>query len=534
MSAASYDVIVIGAGHNGLVAAERLARAGHSTLVLERRATIGGGASNSLSHSMPPLHPAIADALDLRKLEWVRPDITMTAVDAGGKAIPFYRDHRATRDALAVIAPKDAARYEKFAADVTAAASVVAAVLERRPPSIDAPSLTDLVGLGGAARRFRGLDRRTAYGLLRWGPMPIFDFVDEWFGDDLLKAAIAARGLLGAMLGPRSAGSTLTYLYQLALDPHPVGSGLTVVGGIGAFSDALAGAATAAGATVRVSSGVKRIDVDGHRVAGVTLESGEAIACRAVVSGLGPKRTLLDLVEPGIIPPDTITRTRNIRANGVTAKINLSLDALPVFPALAPHPSALRGRVHVGPNVDYLERAFDAAKYGEISAEPWLEIAVPTAHDSSLAPAGKHVMSIYAQYAPRKLRNGTWEDSRFTLLKGVLRAVDGVSPGIERMVVNAEVITPEDLDVTFGMDGGHMHHGEHALDQMLVARPMLGMSDYRSPVEGLFLASAGTHPGGGVTGLPGLLAAREAAHALKTRRPSDKTRPRPQSTAPPA
>ena len=201
----------------------------------------------------------------------------------------------------------------------------------------------------------------------------------------------------------------------------------------------------------------------------------------------------------------------------MTAKINLSLDTLPVFPALTAHPAALRGRVHVGPDVDYLERAFDAAKYGEISADPWLEIAVPSTHDGSLAPAGKHVMSIYAQYAPRTLRSRTWSDARADLLTSVMRTLETVAPGIERITVNAEVITPEDLELTYGMDGGHMHHGEHALDQMLVARPLLGMSGYDSPVRGLFLGSAGSHPGGGITGLPGLLAAQHLASQLKRR-----------------
>ena len=517
MTASSFDVVVIGAGHNGLAAAHRLASAGLSTLVLERRATVGGAASNSLSHSMPPVHPVLARALSLNGLEWMTPDIPLTAVNAAGKAIPFYRDHAKTIEALSVISAGDAAKYGAFVQQLGDAVRVVAALLEKRAPDMDAPSFADVLSLGGAARRFKALDRRTAYGLLRWGPMPIADFAGEWFTDDLLKAAIAARGLIGTMLGPRSAGSTLTYLYQLAFDPHPVGSGLTVAGGISAFSDALAKAATGAGAAIRVSTGVRQILVTGDAVSGVSLESGETIECRAVLSAAGPKQTLLDLIEPGVIPPDTVTRTRNIRARGVTAKINLSLDTLPVFPALTAHPAALRGRVHVGPDVDYLERAFDAAKYGEISADPWLEIAVPSTHDGSLAPAGKHVMSIYAQYAPRTLRSRTWSDARADLLASVMRTLETVTPGIERITVNAEVITPEDLELTYGMDGGHMHHGEHALDQMLVARPLLGMSGYDSPVRGLYLGSAGSHPGGGITGLPGLLGAQHLASQLKRR-----------------
>jgi phytoene dehydrogenase-like protein len=512
----NYDIVVIGAGHNGLVAAAQLARAGYATLVVERRTTVGGAASNPVAHAMPPVHPAIARALNLSAVEWMKPEIALTAVDATGKALPFYADHKKTVDALSVTSPKDAARYGTFVSQLNAAAGVVGALLEKRPADIDAPSFADLLALGGAARKFRALDRRVAYGLLRWGPMPIADFADEWFDDPLLKAAIAARGVFGAMLGPRSAGSTLTYLYQLAFDPHPLGGGLTVNGGIGAFSDALAKAANAAGATIRVASAVRRIDLsDDDAVTGVTLASGESIACRAVLSAAGPKQTLLDLIEPGIIPPDAVVRARNIRARGVTAKINLSLDTLPVFPALAAHPAALRGRVHVGPTVDYLERAFDAAKYGEMSAEPWLELAVPSTHDGTLAPAGRHVMSIYAQYAPRHLRGRTWEAERPKLLSNVMRVLETVAPGIGRIVVNSEVITPEDLEVTYGMDGGHVHHGEHTLDQMLLARPLLGLTAYGSPVKGLFLGSAGSHPGGGITGLPGLLAAAEVARSIK-------------------
>ena len=512
------DVVVIGAGHNGLIAAERLARAGLSTVVLERRPTVGGAASNALAHSMPPLHPLVARTINLNGLEWVRPDIPLTALNAAGQAIPFYSDHKKTIEALSVISAHDAERYRLFVDQVLEAGRVVASLLEKRAPDIDAPSLSDLMSLGSTARKFNALDRRTAYGLLRWGPMPIADFAGEWFADDLLKAAIAGRGLLGTMFGPRSAGSTLTYLYQLALDPHPVGSGLTVTGGIGAFSDALAKAAAAAGVSIRTSSGVRQILINEDAVAGVSLESGETIECRAVLSSVGPKQTLLDLVEPGVIPPDTITHAKNIRARGVTAKINLSLDTLPVFPALAAHPAALRGRVHVGPDLDYLERAFDAAKYGRSSSDPWLEIAVPSTHDGSLAPAGKHVMSIYAQYAPRTLRGSTWIDEKPALLRNVMRVLEQVSPGVERIVVNAEVITPEDLESAYGMDGGHIHHGEHALDQMIVARPLLGMSDYGSPVRGLYLGSAGSHPGGGITGLPGLLAAECVAAGVKKRR----------------
>lgn len=514
------DVVVIGAGHNGLIAAERLARAGLSTIVLERRATVGGAASNALAHSMPPLHPLVRRALNLNGIEWMKPDIPLTAINAAGRAIPFYSDHRKTIEALSVTSTQDAERYRRFVDEVPAAVRAVAALFERAPANIDSPSIADMLALGTVARKFKGLDRRLAYGLLRWGPMPIADFVDEWFSDDLLKASIAARGLFGAMMGPRSAGSTLTYLYRLAFDPHPAGSGLTAAGGISAFSDALAKAATSAGASIRLSAGVRQILLDDEgAVAAVRLDSAETIACRAVLSATGPKQTLLELIEPGVVPPDAVTRTRNIRARGVTAKINLSLDALPVFPALAAHPSALRGRVHVGPDIDYLERAFDAAKYGASSAEPWLEIAVPSTHDGSLAPAGKHVMSVYAQYAPRTLRGRTWSEERPALLENVMRVLESVAPGIGRIVAGADVVTPEDLETAYGMDGGHIHHGEHALDQMLVARPLLGMSDYGSPVRGLYLGSAGSHPGGGITGLPGLLAAERVAADVRTRQP---------------
>lgn len=513
----SYDVIVIGAGHNGLVASAVLARAGYSTLVLERRATVGGAAVSALAHSMPPVHPAVTRAIGLDGLPWIRPEIPLTAIDAAERAVPFYADHGRTSEALAASAPKDAARYPTFVAQVPAAAAVVAAVLARRAPDMDAPTFQDLMMLGGAARKFRALDRRVAFGLLRWGPMPIADFVEEWFDDPLLRAAIAARGIFGGMLGPRSAGSTLTYLYQLAFDPHPLGSGLTLAGGMSAFTDALARTAQAAGAIIRVSSDVRRIEVDGNdAVSGVTLESGETIPCRAVLSAAGPKRTLLDLVEPGVIAPDTITRTRNIRARGVTAKVNLSLDSAPVFPALASLPAALQGRLHVGPTVDYLERAFDAAKYGEMSAEPWLEIAVPSAHAGTDA-SGRHALSIYAQYMPRHLRGASWSDEKAELLTRVMNVLDTVAPGTRGRVVASEVITPDDLEVEYGMDGGHIHHGEHTLDQMLIARPLLGLSGHAGPLEGLFLGSAGSHPGGGITGMPGLLAAEDLRRSVKRR-----------------
>jgi phytoene dehydrogenase-like protein len=372
--------------------------------------------------------------------------------------------------------------------------------------------LWDLMKVG---RRFRGLGRTDGFRLLRWLPMAVADLVAEFFTTDIVQAAIAARGIVGTAQGPWSAGTGAVLLMNAAADPVPGGSTVMVKGGPGALTAAMAEAAARAGATIRTGAGVSKVIARDGRVAGVVLEDGSEIEARAVVSAVDPRRTFLGLVDPVDLDPSFLTRIRNYRCRGTAAKINLALDGLPVFPSVA-NPADLRGRLQIGSGIDYLERAFDASKYGEISAEPYLDITFPTLHDPSLAPSGAHVMSIYMQYAPYQLSRGrSWTQERSTLSETVLRTLERYAPGVSSLVRAQQILTPEDLERTYSLTGGHIFHGEPALDQLFTMRPVLGWAQYRTPIRHLYLCGAGTHPGGGVTGGPGQNAAREILRDLR-------------------
>jgi phytoene dehydrogenase-like protein len=305
-----------------------------------------------------------------------------------------------------------------------------------------------------------------------------------------------------------------------AADPVPGGSTVMVRNGLGALTAAMAEAATRAGATIRTDAAVARVIVRDGSVAGVVLEDGSEIGARAVVSGVDPRRTSLSLVDPVDLDPSFLTRIRNYRCRGTAAKVNLALAELPVFPSVT-NPADLRGRLQIGPGIDYLERAFDAYKYGEISTEPYLDITFPTLHDPALAPPGAHVMSVYMQYAPYRLRGGrSWTDQRTALSEAVVRTLERSAPGIRGLIRAQQVLTPEDLERTYSLTGGHILHGEPALDQLFTMRPVLGWAQYRTPIRNLYMCGAGTHPGGGLTGGSGQNAAREIARDL--RRPQKK------------
>ena len=331
-----------------------------------------------------------------------------------------------------------------------------------------------------------------------------------------MQAAVAARGIFGVAQGPWSAGTGATLLLNAAVDPAPGGSSVTVKGGPGALTRAMADAATQAGAEIRTGASVAQVLVRDGRAAGVVLDDGREISARAVISSGDPKHTLLGLVDPVELDPSFLVRMRNYRCPGTTAKVNLALSALPAFRGVG-SAADLKGRVQIGPGIDYLERAFDASKYGEISPAPYLDIMLPTLHDPSLAPTGAHVMSVYVQYAPYTLAGGrSWPDAAAELGRIVLahaaRSTRRTSNGSS---LHQQVITPRDLESTYGLTGGHILHGEPSLDQLFTMRPVLGCAQYRTPIAALYLCGAGTHPGGGITGGSGQNAAREILKDLK-------------------
>ena len=522
------SIVIIGGGHNALVAAFYLARAGHKPLVLERRDTVGGGAITedlhpgfrcpTLTHHVGPLWTEVVRDMDLARhgVEFLVPRAQVFAPGLDGRALVLYDDDPRSAHAIQSVSAKDAAAYPLFRASMTRVSDVLASLLAASPPRIDDPTAGDLWHILRTGRKFRALGRKDGYRLLRWAPMPVADLVHEWFESDLLCATLAARGVSGTMFGPWSAGSALVLMLQEAhqrLGDHAT----RVRGGPGALTQGMARAAAGAGATIRTGAAVERLLVENGRVTGVALEGGERISARAVISAIDPKTTFLRLVDPIDLTPDFMTKVGNYRAAGTMAKVNLALSALPKFSALGTNDvDVLSGRIHIGPEIDYLERAFDHAKYGEFSTEPWLDITIPSILDPQLAPAGAHVMSIYAHYAPARLRGGTWDAAQETLGNAVLQTLSRYAPGIEQLVVAGQVITPAELEAKYGFFGGHVYHGELALDQLLTMRPLLGYGQYRSPIAGLYLCSAGTHPGGFMTGGSGRTAVREILKELRS------------------
>ncbi|MCR4375091.1 MAG: NAD(P)/FAD-dependent oxidoreductase [Acidobacteria bacterium] len=524
------DVIIIGGGINGLVAATVLARQKLAVLVVDQRDVVGGGAlttttargfkSPALSHSLGPISADVVRALRLHraKLEFLTPDPVLTTLGASGDTITFHRDHVLTAASINRVSSHDAATWQAFVQTMQRIGAVMAALNRRAPPSVDAPTTADLWRLLGLGRRARKLGRRELARLARYVPIAVADLVSEWFDHDLMQGALAARGVFGHRLGPWSAGTGAVLLHRMAEDPMPVGGGVTMRGGPGALAEALAGMAEAAGARIRTSARVARVLTQGGAATGVVLNTGEEIGAHAVVAAVDPRHLCLNLIDPADLPPTFLQRMRQVRGRGVTAKVNLSLSAAPVFTALHGDDVPLRGRMLIAPSVDYIEHAFDAAKYGDFSPRPWLEVALPTMNDSTLAPEGQHVLSIYVHYAPRTLREGDWAAQREPLYRAVIGALAGHAPDLESLVIEREVITPEDLETQWGFAGGHIFHGEETLDQWWVSRPLMGTAQYQTPIGRLYLASAGTHPGGGLTGQSGLNAARTIARALKRRR----------------
>jgi phytoene dehydrogenase-like protein len=522
-------VVIIGAGHNGLTTAFYLAKAGLKTLVLERRPIVGGAAVTeefapgyrgpTLSHAVGPLRPSVVRDLQLsaRGVEFVYPDPRLVTLSPDGRALAFSRDSSRTVDALRPFSQSDAAKYPEFSSVLERLGAFLAELLQVTPPSLDGPAPGELWDLLKTGRRFRALGREDGFRLLRWMPMAAADLVSEWFSTDLLQAAVAARGIFGVAQGPGSAGTGAVLLLNAAVDPVPGGSSPFVRGGPGALTRAMADAAIQAGAEIRTNASVARVGIRDGRATGVVLDDGTEIAARAVVSNADPKRTLLGFVDPIELDPGFLTRVRNYRCPGVVAKVNLALSALPSFRGVA-NPSDLKGRVQIGPSLDYLERAFDASKYGEISPAPFLEITFPSLNDPSLAPSGAHVMSVYVQYAPYRLAPGrSWQEASEELAGNVLRTIAEYAPDVVPLVVARQIISPLDLQETYGLTGGHTLHGEPSLDQLFTMRPILGWAQYRTPIADLYMCGAGTHPGGGLTGASGQNASREIVKDLARR-----------------
>ncbi len=521
------DIVIIGGGHNGLVTAFYLAKAGFKPLVLERRVQVGGAAiteefhpgfrCSTLAHTAGPIRPDIVRDMQMEKhgLRFITPETCVTALTPEGRALSLYQDENKSAQAIAAFSQKDAAKYPEFRNSLDKISKVIAEALATTPPDIDHPSSGDLWSMLKTGRALRNLGKRDMYRVLRWGPMAVADLVAEYFETELLRAVIAARGIFGTFLGPWSAGSSLQLLIRAAGDPHPAGSAIFAAGGMGALTHAMASAAQAAGVEIRTAAEVIEIRVKDGAATGVLLTTGEEINAAAIISNADPKRTLLKLTDPMHLSPDFVQKLQHYRGNGTVAKVNLALSALPNFTALNNRDgTALQGRIHIGPEIDYIERAFDESKYGNFSRQPYLEATIPSLTDPMLAPEGQHVMSIYMQYAPYKLKHD-WESQRKALGQTVVQTLAQYAPNLPELILTHQIITPQDLEDVYGLTGGQIFHGDLALDQFFTMRPLLDWARYRTPIQNLFLCGSGTHPGAGLTGGSGANAAREILKQLK-------------------
>jgi phytoene dehydrogenase-like protein len=404
----------------------------------------------------------------------------------------------------------DADRWAAFTAQLTHWASFLETVYTSAPPRLVPSQAVEWLALFNLGRRVRGLGKHDMIELLRTMPMSVADWLDDWFETDALKGALGASGVAGMMQGPRSPGTAFVMLHRHVGCRGVVRPAWSAQGGIGKLAGALAEAARQRGAEIRTGARVEHILIKDGRATGVVLANGEEIAARRIVSNADPRHTLFDLVGPLHFDPDFVQAVRNIKFRGAQAKVNLALAGLPEFAGLPDGHDHLRGTILISPSLNYLERAYDDAKYGALSRRPHLEIRIPTLADPTLAPPGGHVMSIFVQYAPYHLRDGTWDSVRREALGDtVVETLAGYAPNIRSVILHRQVLTPLDLEQTFELTEGHLDHGELTLDQILFMRPAPGWAQYRTPIHNLYLCGAGTHPGGRTAGLSGYNAARE-------------------------
>lgn len=519
----AYDAIVVGAGHNGLVTAAILAKAGKKVLVLERRPVVGGCAvteeihpgfhSSTLAYSPGLFQHSVVRELDLRKYgyETIEYDPAMYAPGRDSRGFFIWKNNEKTVAAFA--SEKDKRNYGRFWSDMEHLLTFLRLLFFSTlldPATAGAGDVMELL-----SKRHK-IPKEDVQALNRVVPMPIGDLLDEYFEDRHLKGVLASEGILGNFHGPRSAGSAYVMLYLHMGRGDGEGKGQPwpfVKGGMGTLTGAIAQSARASGAEIRTSSEVAEIVVKNGKADGVVLAGGEELTAKIVISNADAKRTFLKLVDPIHLEPAFVMKVRNIKSRGVSAKVNLALDRYPKWSGLA---DEMPAGVCIAPDMDYLERAFEDAKSGRYSRAPFLDIGIPSVVDPSVAPAGKHLMSIYAMYAPYHLKEGDWNEKRDEFGDVVLKTLEEYAPGISSSVLHRQVITPLDLETEYGLTEGNIHQAEISLDQIFYMRPVSGYSRYRTPVTGLYLCGATAHPGGGVTGLPGSLAAGEILSDFKS------------------
>jgi len=517
-----HDVVIVGGGHNGLVCAAYLARAGKRVLVLERRERVGGAAMSEevfpgfrfsvFSYVVSLLRPEIIRELDLPRhgLHILPLESTLTPLP-GGDYLAQWNDHDQNRRELARHSRRDAEAYDEFGLELHQMARLVKPILGVAPPAPASLAPRELLDLARLARRFGKIEKKKFNTLWKLLTMSSAEYLDTWFETQALKATKSASGIIGTMLGPRSPGTAYVLLhhYMGELDGVFRAWGFAK-GGNGSVSAAIASAARAFGAQIRTNAPVERVRVENGRAKGVVLEGGEEILADTVVSGADPRRTFLQLVGEKHLPVDFAEAIERFKFRGASAKVNLALGEAPEFtcmPGRGPH---LRGAVSISPSVAYLEQAYDDAKYGEISRRPYMDIVIPSMLDPAMAPPGKHVMSIFVQYAPYHVNGGWTDEKREALGDAVIDTLAEYAPNIKSAILHRQVVTPADIERIVGLSEGNIFQGELSLQQMFFLRPAPAWSRYRTPIGGLWQCGSGTHPGGGVMGASG----RNAAFAL--------------------
>ncbi len=524
-----YDAIVIGGGHNGLVAAAYLAKSGQRTLVLEQAEQVGGAAGSEQAfpgftmdtgaHDAGGFRAEIISELDLARygLTFLHPPTHLMALLPQGDHLALWRDQAKAQEAIRRFSHKDAERYPDFLAAVGRIRGVLELMSSLTPPTLDSSiRFGEVYPWLRLALRARRLGKREVMDLVRAIPMTVQEYLQEWFESDALQGCLASAGVVGSMQGPLASGTAYMMFYA-GIPDGPFRSGRLPKGGMGRLSDALQRAASRYGAEVRTQARVKRVHVEDGRAVGVSLEDGQELRAGVVLSSADPRTTLMALVGAPELEVRVVRRVRNIRFRGSTAKINLAISRLPRFNG-DPQPEALQGHILICPSIEYAERAYDDAKYGRYSGAPILDITIPTLLDPSRAPEGQHILSINMQYAPFALRDSAWMEQRERLGDTVVSALAEYAADLPDLILHRQVITPLDMESRYGLPEGSIFHGQMGLDQLLFMRPIPGFGSYRSPIEGLFFCGSGAHPGGGVTGAPGRNAAGEALKALRRMR----------------
>jgi phytoene dehydrogenase-like protein len=523
-----YDAIIIGGGHNGLTTAAYLARAGKKVLVLERRHVLGGAAVTEevfpgfkfsvCSYVVSLLRPEIIRDLDLPRhgLEILPLDGTFTPMPSGDY-LWRVNDHGKTHREIARHSKLDAEAYDEFGKAMQAMCRFVKPILSMVPPDPATLNPKELMKLLFIGRRFQGMTSEDKYNQVQLMTMSAIDFLDQWFETDVLKATMSASGIIGTFLGVRSPGTAYVLLhhYMGEIDGAFRSWGFAR-GGTGAISNAIADAAREAGAEIRVQAPIAKIIVRHSKAKGVVLADGEEIYADIISSSVDPRLTFTKLIEEGVLPSAFLEEVNRYKFRGSSGKVNLALDALPSFKCLPGPGVHLRGAISISPSVEYMERAYDDAKYGNFSRRPYIDMVIPTLTDPSIAPPGKHIMSCFVQYAPYKLRPGlNWDDQKEAFGDNVINTISEYAPNIKDIILHRQVVTPLDLERDFGLSEGNIFQGELSLEQLFFLRPLPGWAQFRTPIKNLYMCGSATHPGGGIMGGPGRLAALEILKDFK-------------------